>query len=84
MKHSRNLSIGPGGIKCKCCFPRKGSKARTAMFRRAKRIDERESFKCEMGLDTESQVCKTSDGETQRGQYATNEGSFGICERRNQ
>lgn len=41
----RYLSVGPGGIKCNCCFPRRGK--RKAEFRKAKRRANREAFRCE-------------------------------------
>lgn len=38
---TRHLHVGPGGINCRCCAPPKGSKARKAAFRAAKRREER-------------------------------------------
>lgn len=47
MRYSRHLKVGPGGVRCTCCFPRPGSKARRALFRQAKRLDKREAMKIE-------------------------------------
>lgn len=44
---NKHLSIGPGGMKCVCCFPAPGSKERKAEFRRAKRREVREAIKLE-------------------------------------
>ena len=42
VKVSRYLTVGPGGMKCNCCFPAPGSKSRKAEFRSAKRQATRE------------------------------------------
>lgn len=47
MRYSRSLCIGPGGIKCICCFPAPGSKDRKYQFRAAKKKDKRDAFKAE-------------------------------------
>lgn len=41
------LGIGPGGLRCVCCAPAPGSKARRTIFRRAKRREKREALKVE-------------------------------------
>lgn len=38
---SKYLCVGPGGRKCRCCFPAPGSKDRRSQFRSAKRKAER-------------------------------------------
>lgn len=48
MKHTRYLTMGPGGRRCICCFPAPGSKERKLEYRRAKKKDKREAFKLEM------------------------------------
>lgn len=47
MRFSRHLIVGPGGVKCPCCFDAPGSKARKLAFRLAKRKEKRAAFKCE-------------------------------------
>lgn len=44
---NKHLKIGPGGKRCICCFPAPGSKERYLEFRRAKRKEAKEAFKCE-------------------------------------
>jgi len=48
MRYSKYLHVGPGGIKCNCCFPAPGSKERKKEFRRAKRKEKQDSLKYEM------------------------------------
>lgn len=36
--YKKLLSVGPGGIKCSCCFPAPGSAARRFSFRRIRRV----------------------------------------------
>lgn len=38
---NKHLSIGPGGMNCRCCFPAPGSKDRRSQFRRAKKKADR-------------------------------------------
>lgn len=45
---SKHLQVGPGGVKCSCCFPRRGSKSRRRAFRQAKRRDDRSAMKFEI------------------------------------
>lgn len=45
--HSKHLHVGPGGLKCVCCMPPPGSKARKAEFRKAKRREHREAIATE-------------------------------------
>lgn len=47
MKRTRYLTVGPGGMRCACCFPAPGTKARKAEFRKAKRREARQAFKAE-------------------------------------
>jgi hypothetical protein len=47
MRYSKHLCIGPGGIKCVCCFPSPRSKERKLAFKAAKRKERREAFKAE-------------------------------------
>lgn len=44
---NKHLTVGPGGVKCPCCFPSPGSKERKAEFRRAKRKEKRAALKVE-------------------------------------
>jgi hypothetical protein len=44
---SKHLHIGPGGMKCSCCFPGRGTRSRKLAFRAAKRKDTRESIRYE-------------------------------------
>ena len=37
----RVLNVGPGGFRCACCFPRKGTPARVTEIRIAKRKEQR-------------------------------------------
>lgn len=41
------LCIGPGGMKCNCCFPAPSRKERKLAFRAAKKKEKRVAFKCE-------------------------------------
>ena len=47
MKIKKYLCVGPGGMKCVCCFPAPGSKDRKYHFRAAKRKEKRDAFKVE-------------------------------------
>ena len=47
MRRSKHLKVGPGGVRCNCCFPAPGSKARRLEYRKAKRLDKREALKIE-------------------------------------
>lgn len=46
-RFSKHLTIGPGGVKCPCCFPAPGSKERKAEFRIAKRKEKIVAMKAE-------------------------------------
>ncbi len=48
MKRSKHLKVGPGGVRCNCCFPAPGSKDRRLEYRRAKRLDKKAAFKIEV------------------------------------
>lgn len=43
-RFDKHLTIGPGGIKCACCFPAPGSKERKLAFRAAKKTSRREAL----------------------------------------
>lgn len=43
----KHLMIGPGGMRCSCCFPPRGSKARKGEYRRAKLRERREAMRIE-------------------------------------
>lgn len=40
---NKHLSVGPGGIKCLCCFPPPGK--RKAKYRSAKRKEKKDAMK---------------------------------------
>lgn len=44
---NKHLKVGPGGMRCVCCFPAPGSKGRKLKFRRAKRKEKREALRIE-------------------------------------
>ena len=44
---NKHLPVGPGGIKCNCCFPAPGSKMRRYLVRQAKRNEAKAAWKCE-------------------------------------
>ena len=46
-RFNKHLTIGPGGVKCPCCFPAPGSIGRRAEFRRAKRKETLAAMKVE-------------------------------------
>lgn len=45
MRLSKNLTVGPGGVRCPCCFPAPGTKMRRYVFKCAKHKDRRDAFK---------------------------------------
>lgn len=46
-RFNKHLTIGPGGVKCPCCFPAPGTPERRAEFRRAKRKEKLAAMKVE-------------------------------------
>ena len=46
-KIKKFLSVGPGGMKCACCFYAPSSRGRKAKFRAAKRKEKRAAIKIE-------------------------------------
>lgn len=44
---SKFLCVGPGGVRCACCFPAPGSKHRKRLIRTAKRREAREAARLE-------------------------------------
>ena len=49
------MCVGPGGMKCHCCFPAPGSKERKLVFRSAKRKEKKEAFKIS-SIDNEDEL----------------------------
>lgn len=47
MHNVKYICVGPGGVKCHCCFPPPGSAARRALHRRAKRKEKLEALRVE-------------------------------------
>jgi len=54
VKTTRYLPIGPGGMKCYCCWPKRSPKSRRALFRTAKSRERRavrQQIRCDIAGD---------------------------------